>query len=106
MSFLTSQSGRSCFNVQVHCIVPLVIFPLFVLLTCLHDKLVAGPKKIIIMLIIIASLISILTEAECPKWSDLEQVMTAVHSVVHGLVKFSKVSSSRVQNSSLLSAFW
>lgn len=30
-------------------------------------------------------------EAVCPDWSDLEQAMASVHTVVHGLVKFSKV---------------
>lgn len=30
-------------------------------------------------------------EALCPDWSDLEQAMASVHTVVHGLVKFSKV---------------
>lgn len=32
-------------------------------------------------------------EAACPEWSELEQAMSAVHSVVHGLVKFSKVGA-------------
>lgn len=34
-----------------------------------------------------------ITEAACPEWSELENAMAAVHSVVHGLVKFSKVSA-------------
>ena len=30
-------------------------------------------------------------EATCPEWNELEQAMTSVHSVVNGLVDFSKV---------------
>lgn len=37
-------------------------------------------------------------EASCPEWSELEQAMTSVHSVVHGLVKFSKVGAVSCKN--------
>lgn len=33
------------------------------------------------------------TEATCPEWKELEQAMTSVHSVVNGLVDFSKVGT-------------
>ena len=33
------------------------------------------------------------TEATCPEWKELEQAMTSVHSVVNGLVDFSKVGA-------------
>lgn len=40
--------------------------------------------------------LTFITEAACPEWSELENAMAAVHSVVHGLVKFSKVSASLI----------
>lgn len=33
------------------------------------------------------------TEATCPEWKELEEAMTSVHSVVNGLVDFSKVGA-------------
>lgn len=39
-------------------------------------------------------------EAACPSWDELEQAMTAVHSVVHGLVKFSKAYGKGMRSSS------
>lgn len=33
-------------------------------------------------------------EATCPEWKELEQAMTSVHSVVNGLVDFSKVGAA------------
>lgn len=37
-------------------------------------------------------------EALCPDWSELEQAMASVHTVVHGLVKFSKVGAVSCKN--------
>ncbi|XP_074614028.1 roquin-1-like isoform X2 [Acropora palmata] len=39
-------------------------------------------------------------EALCPDWSELEQAMASVHTVVHGLVKFSKVHGKGIKSAS------
>lgn len=44
-------------------------------------------------------------EALCPDWSDLEQAMASVHTVVHGLVKFSKVGVVSCKNLNPVSYF-
>ena len=41
-------------------------------------------------------------EALCPDWSELEQAMASVHTVVHGLVKFSKVGAVSCKNLKLM----
>ncbi|KAL9988510.1 hypothetical protein ACROYT_G002964 [Oculina patagonica] len=39
-------------------------------------------------------------EATCPEWNELEQAMTSVHSVVNGLVDFSKAYGKGMRGSS------